>query len=175
MILDLIFGILLCLAVFKGYRKGLIVGVFSYLAFIIGLAAAMKLSTVVAGKIGAIVKISDKWLPVIAFAVVLIGVILLVRWLAKLIQLTFEKVMLGWVNRLGGILFFVMLYLAGYSIFLFYMNQLNLLPETVRSKSATFEFTQLFGKRAIDFVGALIPAFKGMFGQLEQFFENSVK
>lgn len=175
MILDLIFGILLCLAIFKGYNKGFIVGAFSYLAFIIGLAAAMKLSAVVAGKIGAIVKISDKWLPVIAFAIVLIGVILIVRWLAKLIQSAFEKVMLGWVNRLGGIVLFAMLYLAAYSIFLFYMNQLNLLPDSIRTKSATFAFTQQFGKRAIDLLGVLIPAFRGMFEQLERFFENSVK
>lgn len=170
MIIDLVFAILLCLAVFKGYRKGLIVGLFSYLALVIGLAAAMKLSSVVAGKIGTIVKLSDKWLPVVAFAVVLLGVILLVKWLAKLLQFSVEKIMLGWVNRLGGIMLFAMLYIAVYAIFLFYLNQLHLLPETTVAGSATFGFIEHFGKRAIDTIGILIPAFRNMFEQLEQFF-----
>lgn len=170
MIIDLVFAVLLCLAVFKGYRKGLIVGLFSYLALVIGLAAAIKLSAVVAGKIGTIVKLSDKWLPVVAFAVVLLGVVLLVKWLAKLLQFSVEKIMLGWANRLGGILLFVMLYIAVYSILLFYLSQLRLLPETTTSGSATFGFTERFGKRVIDTTGLLIPAFKNMFEQLEQFF-----
>lgn len=170
MIIDLVFAVLVCLAVFKGYRKGLIVGLFSYLALVIGLAAAMKLSSVVAGKIGTIVKLSDKWLPVVAFLVVLIGVILLVRWLAKLLQFSVEKIMLGWVNRLGGMVLFTMLYLAVFSILLFYLNQLHLLPANTVKDSTTFGFTQSFGKRAIDTIGFLIPAFRNLFGQLEQFF-----
>ncbi|SDC86075.1 CvpA family protein [Niabella drilacis] len=170
MIIDLVFAVLLCLAVFKGYRKGLIVGLFSYLALVIGLAVAMKLSSVVAGKIGTIVKLSDKWLPVVAFVVVLLGVILLVKWVARLIQFSVEKIMLGWVNRFGGILLFAMLYIAVYSVLLFYLNQLRLLPEPAVSSSATFGFIEQFGKRVIHATGVLIPAFKNLFEQLEQFF-----
>ncbi|WP_300602749.1 CvpA family protein [Niabella sp.] len=170
MIIDLVFAVLVCLALLKGYRKGLIVGLFSYLALVIGLAAAMKLSSVVAGKIGTIVKLSDKWLPVVAFLVVLVGVILLVRWLAKLLQFSVEKIMLGWANRLGGMVLFTMLYLAVFSILLFYLNQLHLLPANTVKDSATFGFTQSFGKRAMDTIGLLIPAFRNLFEQLEQFF-----
>ena len=72
MLLDIIFAVIIVLAIFKGYQRGLIVGVFSFVAIIIGLAAAMKLSTVVAGYIGKAVKVSDEWLPVISFAVVFI-------------------------------------------------------------------------------------------------------
>ena len=79
MILDLIFVVILVLAIYKGYQRGLIVGIFSLLAIIIGLAAAMKLSTVVAGYIGKAVKVSDEWLPVISFAAVFIIIVLLVR------------------------------------------------------------------------------------------------
>src|SRR5882724_11609081 len=106
MILDLIVVIILILAIIKGYRRGLIVGVFSMIAIIIGLAAAIKLSAVVAGYIGKTVKVSDQWLPVISFAVVFLLILLLVRLGAKAIQRTIELGMLGWVNRLGGIIFF---------------------------------------------------------------------
>lgn len=173
MIIDLLFAVLLCIAVFKGYRKGFIVGIFSYLAFVIGLAAAMKLSAMVAARLGTIIKVSDKWLPFLAFIAVLIGVILVVKWIARLLQFSVEKVLLGRLNRLGGMLLFVMLYTAAYSILLFYINQLHLLPGATISKSVTFSFIEAFGKRAIGVIGTLIPAFKDLFAQLEHFFEKA--
>jgi len=48
MLIDLIFALLLVMAIIKGYQKGFIVAFFSIIAFIIGLAAALKLSAVVA-------------------------------------------------------------------------------------------------------------------------------
>ena len=48
MIIDIVFVIIMILAIFKGLSKGLMLGIFSLLAFIIGLAAALKLSVVVA-------------------------------------------------------------------------------------------------------------------------------
>ena len=86
MIIDIIVAMILILAVIKGFRQGLIVALFSVIAFIVGLAAAMKLSVVVAGYIGKAVNVSDKWLPIISFAVVFLIVVLLVRLGAKFIQ-----------------------------------------------------------------------------------------
>lgn len=101
MLIDLLFVILLVLAVIKGFQRGLIVGIFSFVAILVGLAAAIKLSAVVAGYIGESVRISDQWLPVISFAVVFIAVVLLVRLGANLLEKTVEIGMLGWLNRLG--------------------------------------------------------------------------
>ena len=73
MLIDIIVFILLLLAAYKGFRNGLILALFSFLAFIIGLAAAIKLSAVAAGYIGRAVNVSQRWLPVLAFAVVYEG------------------------------------------------------------------------------------------------------
>lgn len=105
MIIDIIYAILLVLAIIKGFQRGLIVGIFSFVALVVGLAAALKLSTVVAGYIGDSVHISAEWLPFISFLVVFIGVVLLIRLGAKAIESAVEVVMLGWLNRIGGILF----------------------------------------------------------------------
>ena len=87
----------------KGYQRGLIVALFSVIAFIIGLAAAIKLSAVVAGYIGNAVKVSDKWLPIISFAVVFLVVVLLVRLGAKFIQKgALNLQCLGWLTGLAG-------------------------------------------------------------------------
>src|SRR5678815_1005879 len=119
MIIDIIFVILIVLALLQGYRRGLIVAVFSLVSIIVGLAAAIKLSAVVASHLGDTVKVSDKWLPVISFAIVFIVVVLLIRLGARAIQKLTEALMLGWLNRLGGIILYAVIYICLFSVLLF--------------------------------------------------------
>lgn len=172
MFLDLVFLVLLILAVVKGYRRGLIVGIFSFIAIVIGLAAAIKLSAVVAGYIGEAVKISDRWLPVISFLVVFIGVVLLIRLGANLLQKTVEVAMMGWANRVGGIILYVIIYMMVYSIILFYADQLKLIKEETIANSVTYAFIQPWGPRVIGGFAAILPIFKNMFADLELFFDG---
>jgi membrane protein required for colicin V production len=67
MFIDLLFLILVVVAIFKGYQKGFIVALFSVLAFIAGIAAAMKLSVVMAVYLGKNLHIGARWLPVISW------------------------------------------------------------------------------------------------------------
>ena len=172
MILDLVFVVILILAIYKGYQRGLIVGIFSFLAIIIGLAAAMKLSTVVAGYIGEAVKVSDEWLPVISFAVVFIIIVLLVRLGANAIERTAQVAMLGWVNRLGGIILYAALYITIFSVIVFYSEQLHLIKQPTIDKSVSYFFVQPWGPKAINGFGTIIPVFKDMFAELERFFSG---
>ncbi|MEI9944167.1 MAG: CvpA family protein [Chitinophagaceae bacterium] len=172
MLLDLVFAVVLILAIFKGYQRGLILGVFSFIAIIIGLAAAMKLSAVVANYIGDNVNVSKEWLPVISFIVVFIIVVLLIRWGAKLLQRTVELTMLGWVNRIGGIVFYIAIYTIVFSVLLFYAGQVKLIQPATIEKSVTYSFVQPWGPKAINSLGAVIPFFKDMFTQLENFFDG---
>ena len=175
MILDIIVAVILILAVIKGYRQGLIVALFSFIALIIGIAAAMKLSVVAAGYIGKAVDISDKWLPIISFAVVFLIAVLLVRLGAKFIQKTVELAMLGWVNRAGGILLYAGLYIIIFSVLLFYADQMNFIKPETKRESVTYSYIQPWGPKLIEGLGKIIPVFKGMFQDLEDFFDNVSK
>ena len=175
MILDLIYAIIIVLAILHGYSRGLIVGLFSLVAVIIGLAAAMKLSIVAGKYIGKVIKISDEWLPIISFAVVFLLVVLLIRWGARAIEKAVEMVMLGWINKIGGIIFYVAIYTIVFSVLLFYAEQMKLLqPETI-NKSVTYSFVQPWGPKAINGFGSIIPVFKDMFEELKQFFDGVAK
>jgi membrane protein required for colicin V production len=170
MLIDVIFAVLMVLAFIHGYRRGLIVAIFSFIAIIIGLAAALKLSTVVAKYIGESVKVSDRWLPVISFIVVFAIVVFLIRLGARVIQRLTETLMLGWANRLGGAILYILIYVTVFSIILFFAGQIKIIrPETVRA-SVTYPFVQPWGPRAINALATLIPFFKDMFKELERFF-----
>jgi membrane protein required for colicin V production len=170
MLIDIIFAVLMVFALIHGHRRGLIAAVFSFVAVIIGLAAALKLSTFVANYLGHSVNVSNKWLPVVSFIIVFIVVVLLVRLGAKALQKLTETMMLGWINRLGGMIFYSAIYITVFSILLFYAEQLKIIkPETIRS-SITYSFIHPWGPKAIDSFATLIPFFKNMFTELEQFF-----
>lgn len=172
MLLDIIYAVILVLAMLHGYRSGLIVGLFSLVAIIIGLAAAMKLSTVVAGYIGRNVNVSEEWLPLISFIIVFLLVVLLIRWGAKAIERTVEIALLGWVNKLGGIVFYTALYTIVFSVLLFYAEQMHLLQPQTINESVTYSFVQPWGPKVINGFGAVIPIFKDMFEELEKFFDH---
>ena len=170
MIIDIIFVLIVVLALFKGYSRGLIIGLFSFLSIIIGLAAALKLSAAVASYIGSAVKVSDEWLPLLSFALVFIIVVLLVRLGAKAIQKSFQVAMLGWLDRLGGIVFFVSIYVLVFSVLLFYGQQMKLIPEKTINESVTFSHIQPLAPKVIEGLAAVIPLFKNIFQQLQEFF-----
>ncbi|HEX5654818.1 MAG TPA: CvpA family protein [Chitinophagaceae bacterium] len=172
MVIDIIVVILLVVAVIKGYRRGLIIGLFSFVAIIIGLAAAIKLSTLVAGYLGSSVKISDRWLPVISFAVVFLLVVLLIRLGARALEKTAEMITLGWLNKLGGILLYAGIYITVFSILLFYAEQLQLVKKETIANSGTYSLVQPLGPWAINGIGKVVPFFRDMFTELEAFFEN---
>ena len=175
MLIDLIFAVILVLAILKGYQRGLVIGLFSLVAVIIGLAAAMKLSTVVAGYIGKAVKVSEEWLPIISFAVVFLIVLLLIRLGARAIEKAIEVVLLGWVNNIGGIILFAAIYITVFSVLLFYAEQMKLLQADTIDKSVTYSFVQPWGPKAMNGFGSIVPIFKDMFSELEQFFDGVAK
>jgi membrane protein required for colicin V production len=175
MFIDIIALIILAMAIFKGYSRGLIVSILSFLAILIGLAAAMKFSVVVAAWLEENSNIGTQWLPFVAFLVIMIGVILIVRWIANLAEAAIEIVLLGWLNKLGGMILYILLYMMVYSIVLFYATEMGLLKAETIQASHTYHLIEPWGPKAINALGYIIPFFKDMFSELQQFFSKIVQ
>ena len=174
MFIDAAYMILLALAIFKGLRKGFIIAIFSVLGFIIGIAAALKLSAVVAVKLAEHTG-AGKWLPAFSFLIVFIATAFLISLLGKLLQKTFETIMLGWVNRIAGVALYILLYSIIYSVFLFYAVQLHFIKTETTVASVVYPYLQPLAPKIIDGIGKFIPWFKDMFTQLENFFGGLAK
>ncbi len=169
---DIIYAVLIIIAVVKGLRKGLAMAVFSIAAFIIGLAAALKLSAYVAVYLEKNIEANSKWLPFLSFALVFLVVVILVNWAGKAVEKTFEMAFLGAANRLGGALIYVLLYTIIYSVLLFYAEKIKVLtPESIR-QSIVFPYIRPWAPFILDGIGKIIPWFKDSFAQLEHFFEG---
>ncbi len=172
MAIDIAFLIVMLIAVFKGMAKGLVLGIFSLLAFIIALAAALKLSAIVAHYLETSTGSTAKWLPVISFMLVFLVFAFLVHLAARIIKKTLSLAMLGWVDKVGGIVFYALIYTIIFSVLLFFGEKTFLVkPETVLT-SSVHPYVSPWGPKVIDNLGKIIPIFKDLFMQLQVFFEN---
>ena len=175
MIIDTAFVIVMILAIFKGLSKGLILGIFSLIAFIIGLAAALKFSAIVAGYLKNSVSTSTKWLPLISFIIVFVAVVLLINIGARLIRKIMRIAMLGWLDRLGGMVLYLLIYSIIFSVFLFFGERLFLIQHATIESSKIHPYISPWAPKVIDHIGNVIPIFKDMFAQLQDFFAALAK
>lgn len=175
MLIDIIFLVFIIIGVIKGIQRGFIVAIFSIIAIIIGLAAAMKLSTVAADYLKDSVNISARWLPVISFILVFLLVVILVRLGSNLLQKTVEIAFLGWVNRLAGAILYVLLYTIVFSVLLFFVEQLEIVKTDTIADSKVYPWVEPLGPYIINGIGKIVPFFQDMFGELKAFFEEMSK
>jgi membrane protein required for colicin V production len=170
MFLDIIVLALLVLALMKGLKQGLVVAALSFAAVFIGLAAALKFSTLVAGWLGNNVNMSASWLPFLAFIVIMIAVFIGVRILAAVVEQLLELSMLGWANKLGGFILYALLYITVFSVLIFYTEKMNLLKPAASAASKSYAYIHFWGPYSVDGLGKAIPFFKDMFEDLTNFF-----
>ncbi len=172
MLLDILFAIALVIGIIKGYQRGLILGLFSLVSVIIGLAAAMKLSAIAAVYIGRAIKVSEEWMPVVSFILVFLGVVLLIRIAANALEKILDVALLSWVNRLGGIVFYSAIGILILSVLLFYAEEAGWVQEQTIKESVTYSFVQPFGPYVINSVSVILPFLGDAFEDLKQFFES---
>ena len=175
MFIDIPYFIFILLAIYKGYNRGLIVALFSYIALIIGLAAAIKLSAVAANWLQKNTHIGYTWIPFLSFIIGLIGVVVLIRLLAGILQKSVEFLLMGWANKIGGIILYCALYTMAFSVLLFYAVQLNVITNEAILSSKCYGFIKPWGTFTINGIGKIFPIFRDMFTQLEHYFEGAAK
>jgi membrane protein required for colicin V production len=170
MIIDILVAIALVMAIIKGFQKGFIIAVFSVLAFIAGIAAALKLSAAVAIWLDTATNIGTKWLPFVSFLLVFISVILLVRLGAKFIEGAITFALMGWLNKLLGIILYALLYIIILSVFLFYTQQMSLFAASTIKESLTYPYIVPWAPKILEAIGTVVPWFKDVFEELGRFF-----
>lgn len=175
MFIDICLLAIIILAILKGIKKGLVVAIFSFFAIFIGMAAAVKMSTLVAGWLAETVNVKAAWLPFLSFLLIMVVVVIVVRICSAIIETSLQLTMLGWLNALGGMVLYCCIYVTVFSVLIFYMEQLHFLKAPVIAASKSYQYIHFIGPKAIELFGRLIPFFKGMFEELTRFFDTLSK
>ena len=142
MLIDILFLGMMAIAIFKGIRNGLIVAIFSIVGWILGIIAAFKFADVAAGYLQGSINLSPRVLYILSFIIVFLLVMLLVNLGAKLVEKTVELALLGWVNRLGGIFFYVLLYALIFSVMIYFAEKVKLISEQTIATSRVYPWVK---------------------------------
>jgi len=140
--IDILFLGMMAIAVFKGIRNGLIVAIFSIVGWILGIIAAFKFSNVAAGYLKGLVSMSPRTLYILSFIIVFLLVMLLVNLGAKLVEKTVELAFMGWINRLGGIFFYVLLYTLIFSVMIYFAERVKLISDESIAASRVYPWVK---------------------------------
>ena len=119
--------LLLCFvpAIIGGLRRGFIAQVVAIISIILGIWLSFKFSAVLSGWLGQWIEAGEQVLHVISFAVILILAILALAAVGKLIEATVKIILLGWLNRLLGLIFALLKYALIIGLLLMLFNSLN--------------------------------------------------
>jgi membrane protein required for colicin V production len=104
-ILDIILLICFVPAIFQGIRKGFIAQAVSIISIILGIWASARFANVVSDWIAQYITASEQVLRLVAFALILVLVFLILAAIGKMLEGVIKLVMLGWLNKLLGVVF----------------------------------------------------------------------
>ncbi|MBI4187376.1 MAG: CvpA family protein [Chloroflexi bacterium] len=98
--LDIVIAIVLAAAAFYGLRSGLIKVTLSLAGIVVGVTLAGRYYAALAERLTFIPQ--DNIAKIVAFAIILVGVIVIAQLLSKLLKMATSIVPLSWVDHLGG-------------------------------------------------------------------------
>lgn len=99
-VFDIVIGILLLYAAYKGFREGMVVQIFGILAIVIGIYLAYRYGNYV----GELLRINENISKVIGFVIIMLGVIICAALLGKAVSGLFRFVGLRILDQIGGVL-----------------------------------------------------------------------
>ena len=104
-VIDIFIVLLLLFAIWRGFKKGLIVELFTLLAVFAGLYAAVHFSDFISVKLKEDAGWEWEYVPIVAYAICFLAVGAMVYFGGKMLEKVIKVVQLGLVNRMAGALF----------------------------------------------------------------------
>jgi membrane protein required for colicin V production len=163
MAIDVIALFLLVLAVYKGWTRGLVMAVFTFVSYIVALAIAFKFSGWVATHYFKSLTDEGRWPSILAFLLVMVAVMIAVRVIGKIIEKSLEFMLMGIFNKLAGILFFSSIYCSVFAVILVYACRFELVGKELIGGSFSGYLLLNWGTGVIAFFSEWIPELSTLF------------
>ena len=159
--LDIVFGILILLGAFQGYRAGFLLELFSLLAVILGILGGFKLMGFTMVLLADKLDLNEKMLPYIAFALVFLLIVLAVNLLGKLLKASADKSFLGLFDSAAGALLGLIRTVFMLSVILWLVDSLKFkLLSSWTDASSLYPIVAGFAPKLTAWIGGILPVFK---------------
>lgn len=141
--IDVVILMLLLIAIWRGFKKGFILELFTFLALFLGLYAGINFSDYISEALRTKFGITSEYLPVISFAIIFLAIGAMVYFGGKALEKAIKVVQLSLVNKLMGIFFSVLkcvFILGGFIILIESYDERNdIVSDESKSSSVLYE------------------------------------
>jgi len=125
-IVDIVLGIILLLAFYSGFKKGLFVTLASLVGIIAGVFGAIYFSDFAGGYISGWFDWGDQITKLVSFAVTFLVILLVISYAGKFLTKIADFAALGLLNKLLGGVFAALQYAFIISVFFMFFNTSNI-------------------------------------------------
>lgn len=173
MIFDLIFATAFAVFAFKGYKKGIVIALCSFVGIVLGVMGALKLSGSVATHLfkesnGALAR----WAPSLTYLILFLLIVWLVQIIGKFVEQSVRSLKLGWANRLAGACVYGLLVSFVFSSFLWLGAKLSILNEERLASSVTAPVIAPIAPKLVSYIGVVLPFTQSVFGEIGDFYDS---
>lgn len=165
--IDIVILIFLAWSLIRGFKNGLFIEVASVAALLLGIWGSILFSGYTAHKLLEIFDMQGEYIGLISFVVTFIIIVVLVHFLARVIDKLFKAVALGLIVRILGMAFAVIKVVLILSIFFVILETVDQKKKILPKKS--IEESRLY-RPVADFAPMLFPIIEG--GDLLKSFRN---
>jgi membrane protein required for colicin V production len=158
--LDILTGTILFIAMLQGYKNGAIKALISFFSLFIGLVLAFQFAGWVAGQLKAHTHFNTYWIPFISFLIVLVAVLIVLRFTTRLLQQTAQWLMLGWLNKLLGILLYGVIYFTILSAVVYFFQLLGILEANKLKDTYSYSYLQRWWPYCLEKLSIWVPSIK---------------
>jgi len=166
MFLDIITCLLIAFGFYQGFTRGLIKTVFASFSLLIGIVAALKLSSIVITILQNTFSANPAILFVAGFVLTFIVVMALIRFVGTRIEKLMENLKVGGVNKLLGGALLGMFYAVLISYGVFLMDKVSLISEEVKTASFTYPYLEPLPQATQGIGEAVRPLFTDFWDKL---------
>lgn len=142
-IVDIILVAVFIIAGFAGYKKGFVGELASLAGLLLGIWGAIKFSDYTANLLKEHLNMTTEYLPLIAFAITFVVIVIAVHFLGKIVEGIFEMAFLGFANSILGVVFGVLKTAFILSVVLVILEKadikMNFLPKDIAEKSLFYK------------------------------------
>ncbi|QGY43954.1 CvpA family protein [Maribellus comscasis] len=154
--IDIILGLLLLFSAIGGFRKGLIAELASLAALILGIWGAIEFSDITSEFLIDNFNLQTEHLNIISFVVTFVVIVILVHIVGNVVNKLVDTVMLGFVNRLAGLVFGILKSALILSIILVVFDKVDddieILSREAKAESRLYEPIRSFAPSIFPFL-----------------------
>ncbi len=161
-VIDIIIVCCFLPVLYFGIKNGLVKQLVAFAVIYFGILLSLRFATPVAEWAMAHVKIPEFWAKAVSFILIFFAVALLLNLLGKIIEKIIKISMLGWLNKLLGVVMTFLLFALLISVVVYFVDSANNLLDFIPKEKLE---ESRFYPALLDLSQQVFPHFKELFQQ----------